>query len=409
MRDVEAVARLRGLLQVGARNMQNFALLKESAAQACRSAQARNVRPRSRSCCAAEYVLAEGNADVDPLRARHPHVRAADPLTLDLAAVPVLKALTHLPVIVDPSHAAGRRDSSSRSRWPRPRPGRTGSSSSATRTRRRALRRPAVAALQQLRTLRGARRSRSPVVGAPPRRRSDAMVPVTAAELASGVRDRRIERGLAAHDAREGAHRAHCRSSTAMAEVVVRGRAETHAILRRDDRLLISSAGAPCTTRRSRSTTPPAAPTRRALRGPLRRDAGVLREAAHDHRAGRAYQRPAPGRFARRRLRLHPARELLLGVLTLACPSAASSSTPSRRSTSPTPSPGARSALAHEPGAPPVRLGPVDARRVQEPTDGDVQIAVDACIPRRRTHLLGRRLRAAAPPSFTPPATRTAT
>ena len=59
---------------------------------------------------AAEYILAEGNEHGDAVRARHPHVRDRHRNTLDLMAVPVLKELTHLPVVVDPSHAAGRRD-----------------------------------------------------------------------------------------------------------------------------------------------------------------------------------------------------------------------------------------------------------------------------------------------------------
>ena len=59
---------------------------------------------------AAEYVLKEGNADVVLCERGIRTFETAYRFTLDLAAVPVLKSLSHLPVIVDPSHAAGRRD-----------------------------------------------------------------------------------------------------------------------------------------------------------------------------------------------------------------------------------------------------------------------------------------------------------
>ncbi|MGI8845714.1 MAG: 3-deoxy-7-phosphoheptulonate synthase, partial [Thermoleophilaceae bacterium] len=59
---------------------------------------------------AAEYVLKEGNADVMLCERGIRTFETAYRFTLDLMAVPVLKELTHLPVLVDPSHAAGRRD-----------------------------------------------------------------------------------------------------------------------------------------------------------------------------------------------------------------------------------------------------------------------------------------------------------
>ena len=59
---------------------------------------------------AAEYVLKEGNGDVMLCERGIRTFETAYRFTLDLMAVPVLKELTHLPVIVDPSHAAGRRD-----------------------------------------------------------------------------------------------------------------------------------------------------------------------------------------------------------------------------------------------------------------------------------------------------------
>jgi 3-deoxy-7-phosphoheptulonate synthase len=99
------------ILQIGARNMQNYPLLK---------AVGRSHRPvmlkRSFAATvkdlllAAEYILAEGNKQVllceRGIRTFDDHSR----FTLDLGAIPVLKALTHLPIIVDPSHATGYAD-----------------------------------------------------------------------------------------------------------------------------------------------------------------------------------------------------------------------------------------------------------------------------------------------------------
>ena len=86
---------------------------------------------------AAEYILKEGNPNVMLCERGIRTFETAYRFTLDLTAVPVLKELTHLPVIVDPSHAAGRRASSSRCRWPPRPPAPTGSSSRCTRTPRR--------------------------------------------------------------------------------------------------------------------------------------------------------------------------------------------------------------------------------------------------------------------------------
>lgn len=98
------------VLQIGARNMQNFALL---------SAVGKVRRPvllkRGMSATieeflqAAEYVLAEGNRQVILCERGIRTFETSTRNTLDLAAVPVLRQLTHLPVIVDPSHAAGSR------------------------------------------------------------------------------------------------------------------------------------------------------------------------------------------------------------------------------------------------------------------------------------------------------------
>jgi 3-deoxy-7-phosphoheptulonate synthase len=109
--DVPAVAEVADILQVGARNMQNFRLLQRVG---------RTDRPvflkRGQSATleefllAAEYVVAEGNPNVilceRGIRTFERYTRN----TLDIAAVPLLKQLSHLPVVVDPSHATGRRD-----------------------------------------------------------------------------------------------------------------------------------------------------------------------------------------------------------------------------------------------------------------------------------------------------------
>jgi 3-deoxy-7-phosphoheptulonate synthase len=109
--DVERVAEVADVLQVGARNMQNFRLLQRVG---------RTDRPvllkRGQSATieefllAAEYVVAEGNPNVilceRGIRTFERYTRN----TLDIAAVPLLKRISHLPVLVDPSHATGRRD-----------------------------------------------------------------------------------------------------------------------------------------------------------------------------------------------------------------------------------------------------------------------------------------------------------
>ncbi len=109
--DVEAVAEHADMLQIGARNMQNFPLLK---------AVGRSHRPvllkRGMMASidellqAAEYILREGNRQVVLCERGIRTFESATRNTLDLSAVPLLKQLTHLPVIVDPSHAVGRRD-----------------------------------------------------------------------------------------------------------------------------------------------------------------------------------------------------------------------------------------------------------------------------------------------------------
>ena len=107
---VEAVERHADVIQIGARNMQNYSLLKRVGQSELPVLLKRGLAATVDELLnAAEYILAEGNDRVilceRGIRTFGDHAR----FTLDLAAVAVLKSLTHLPVIVDPSHAAGTR------------------------------------------------------------------------------------------------------------------------------------------------------------------------------------------------------------------------------------------------------------------------------------------------------------
>jgi 3-deoxy-7-phosphoheptulonate synthase len=112
LRDLDDVLEVADVIQVGARNMANFPLLTEIG----RSGRAVLLKRGLSSTLdellmAAEYILKEGNPSV-MLCERGIRTFETDHrrVTLDLMAVPILKELTHLPVVVDPSHAAGRRD-----------------------------------------------------------------------------------------------------------------------------------------------------------------------------------------------------------------------------------------------------------------------------------------------------------
>ena len=110
-RDVEAVAEVADLIQIGSRNMANSALLQEVGMLRKPVLLKRGFSATLREfCLAAEYVLAGGNPHVILCERG---IRGFDPSTrnvLDVGAVAALKRMTHLPVIVDPSHAAGRAD-----------------------------------------------------------------------------------------------------------------------------------------------------------------------------------------------------------------------------------------------------------------------------------------------------------
>jgi 3-deoxy-7-phosphoheptulonate synthase len=107
---VPLVAAYADMIQIGARNMANFALLRR-AGQADRPVLLKRGMSATVEewLMAAEYILAEGNPNV-VLCERG--IRSFDPLlrfTLDLNAVPLVRELSHLPIIVDPSHGTGRR------------------------------------------------------------------------------------------------------------------------------------------------------------------------------------------------------------------------------------------------------------------------------------------------------------
>ena len=109
--DVELVAAHADALQVGARNMQNFALLKAVGASGKPVVLKRGMSARVEDLLlAAEYVLAAGNDQLILCERGIRTFETATRNTLDLAAVPLLKAKSHLPVIVDPSHGTGIRD-----------------------------------------------------------------------------------------------------------------------------------------------------------------------------------------------------------------------------------------------------------------------------------------------------------
>jgi 3-deoxy-7-phosphoheptulonate synthase len=110
-RDVEAVLEVADVVQIGARNMQNYALLSEIGRAGIPVLLKRGLSSTLEELLmASEYILKEGNEAVMLCERGIRTFETSYRFTLDLMAVPVLKELTHLPVIVDPSHAAGRRD-----------------------------------------------------------------------------------------------------------------------------------------------------------------------------------------------------------------------------------------------------------------------------------------------------------
>lgn len=109
--DVKEVAKHSDILQIGARNMMNFSLLKEVGRTHRPVMLKRGLMASIEELLhAAEYILAQGNRQVILCERGIRTFETATRNTLDLSAIPVLRELTHLPIIVDPSHAVGVRD-----------------------------------------------------------------------------------------------------------------------------------------------------------------------------------------------------------------------------------------------------------------------------------------------------------
>lgn len=108
---IELVGRYTDIFQVGARNMQNFVLLKELGKAGKPVLLKREMAATLEELLlSAEYILSQGNSQVilceRGIRTFENHTRN----TLDLSAIPAIKTMSHLPVIVDPSHGTGRRE-----------------------------------------------------------------------------------------------------------------------------------------------------------------------------------------------------------------------------------------------------------------------------------------------------------
>jgi 3-deoxy-7-phosphoheptulonate synthase len=107
-RDIETVVKYADLIQVGARNMQNFILLKELGKTnkpiLLKRGSGSTIQELLMS---AEYIMSEGNRNVILCERGIRTIENATRNTLDLSAVPVIKELSHLPVVIDPSHGTG--------------------------------------------------------------------------------------------------------------------------------------------------------------------------------------------------------------------------------------------------------------------------------------------------------------
>ena len=110
VRDLDAVLEVADVLQIGARNMQNYSLLSEIGRSGRPALLKRGLSATlAELVSASEYIRVEGNDDVILCERGIRTFETAYRFTLDLAAVPALHEMTDLPVIVDPSHAPGRR------------------------------------------------------------------------------------------------------------------------------------------------------------------------------------------------------------------------------------------------------------------------------------------------------------
>jgi 3-deoxy-7-phosphoheptulonate synthase len=111
VRDTEDVVEVADVIQIGARNMQNYSLLAEVGRTGLPVLLKRGLSATLEELLmAAEYVLKEGNDKVMLCERGIRTFETSYRFTLDLLAVPALRELSHLPIVIDPSHAAGRRD-----------------------------------------------------------------------------------------------------------------------------------------------------------------------------------------------------------------------------------------------------------------------------------------------------------
>lgn len=110
-RDMKAIEKYADVIQIGARNMQNFRLLLEVGSSKKPVLLKRGLSATIKEwLMSAEYIMSRGNHNVILCERGIRTFETATRNTLDLSAVPVLKQLTHLPVIVDPSHGVGKWD-----------------------------------------------------------------------------------------------------------------------------------------------------------------------------------------------------------------------------------------------------------------------------------------------------------
>lgn len=110
-RDLNVIMKYTDIIQIGARNMQNFRLLLEVGSVDKPVLLKRGLSSTIKEwLMSAEYIMSKGNLNVMLCERGIRTFETATRNTLDLSAVPVLKQLTHLPVVVDPSHGVGKRD-----------------------------------------------------------------------------------------------------------------------------------------------------------------------------------------------------------------------------------------------------------------------------------------------------------
>ncbi len=108
--ELDLVAKYADIIQIGARNMQNFGLLRAVGRQSKPVLLKRGLSATIEEwLMAAEYIMAEGNTQVILCERGIRTFETATRNTLDLSAIPLIKSLSHLPIVVDPSHGTGKR------------------------------------------------------------------------------------------------------------------------------------------------------------------------------------------------------------------------------------------------------------------------------------------------------------